>query len=458
MADSLDQKVMGIPSFDEFLSLFSGRYNGERTFRSMVHKYMKISGLHAFSLGVKKRIFPAWYRRETESIVRSYAARIYDDLKVAAELEREQKELERIAAEERVHADSVEHAMADANKASNEVMHAENQSAAAISDIQQSYKREVSGIQAAARQQADEIMLKTDAAEVARERLSEYVRASPLIKTGASGELAFDERQIERKLEEIILEEVLSDMAREGDAGFMSKIKDSYDGLIAYFAEIDDLSEIPRVEWRQSIIYSRAHGYRYPQFPYLISGKPEESSGRASIDTALSLDISGSMLDNSRFVVAQKAALALSALMRRLNEKNNTYLSVFNVSLEQVTSLQLLREVNPAGGTLTELAIDWLIETLENSRPSIAYLMTDGLPNHIEATVQAARKFRDHPYIMLRIFLIDGDDESEPIIRQIGRAAGPQTKVIPVKNYQLPNGLIKDLSQAIKGMYSVNTF
>ncbi len=252
----------------------------------------------------------------------------------------------------------------------------------------------------------------------------------------------------------------MSEFAQEGASGFMASVKNSYDGLIAYYAEIDELSELPNVEWRQSIAYSRAHGYRYPQFPYLISGKTDDSSsrGRASIDTALSLDISGSMRDDGRFSVGQKTALALSALMRRMNPRNNTYLSVFNYHLEPVTSLKLLREVKPDGGTLTELALEWLIGTLKDSRPSIAYLMTDGRPNNIEATVMAARKFRDYPNILLRIFLIDGDAESEEIIRQIGRAAGPSTKVIPVKNYQLPSGLIKEISQAIKGMYAIDAF
>jgi len=95
---------------------------------------------------------------------------------------------------------------------------------------------------------------------------------------------------------------------------------------------------------------------------------------------------------------------------------------------------------------------------LSDSGPSIAYLITDGDPNHLEETVASAKKFTNHPNVMLRIFLIDGNKETEGKIRKIGRAAGPPTKVIPVKNYQLSGGVIRDVAKAISEMYSIDQF
>ncbi len=458
MADDLEAKVEQeeIPEFGDFVAAFSERYMAEQSFRNMVHQYMRISGVEVFSLNLRKRFFPNWYKRATGDIINKYAEKIYDDLKLASEIEKEKEQMEKAEIELSAHSNTVEQAEAEEMNLRNDVEGLNYRSGLAKSSIEGLYQQRISEEQRAARQAASEIQVMTDAEAIARQKLGEYVTASPLLKKGDSGMLSFDEKKIEQKLEEIFLEEVLDEVAREESSGFMANLKDSYNGFADYFAELESLSELPNIAWPQSIIYSRTRGYRYPRFPYFITGKAEESlrTGRASIDTAVSLDISGSMDENNRFNVAVKTTLALSALMRRLNEKNRTYLSVFNENLKPVTSIQLLREIRPYDGTSTELALKWLAETLADSKPSIAYLITDGLPNRMNDTINAAKKFRDYPNIMLRIFLIDGDAESEENIRQIGNAAG-STKVIPVKNYQLPTGVIKDLSEVIKGMYAI---
>ena len=60
--------------------------------------------------------------------------------------------------------------------------------------------------------------------------------------------------------------------------------------------------------------------------------------------------------------------------------------------------------------------------------------------------------------MLLRIFLIDGDQETENIVRKMGRAAGYKTKVVPIKNYEFENGMIRDIREAMTEMYDIGEF
>src|SRR3989344_6098631 len=101
--------------------------------------------------------------------------------------------------------------------------------------------------------------------------------------------------------------------------------------------------------------------------------------------------------------------------MRQLNPRNHTYLSVYSDLVEELRAAELLREMKAGGGTRTELALDWMRGKLEKSGPSFAYLITDGDPNDVPATIAAASQYRGLP-IFLRIILIDGDERTEGII------------------------------------------
>ncbi|MBI5065584.1 hypothetical protein HZA97_05090, partial [Candidatus Woesearchaeota archaeon] len=76
----------------------------------------------------------------------------------------------------------------------------------------------------------------------------------------------------------------------------------------------------------------------------------------------------------------------------------------------------------------------------------------------MELAEAAARKYRDHPNVRLRIFFIDGDQASTEMMRKIARAAGNDTKIIPIKNYQLAAGTLKEVQDVLGEMYSANEF
>jgi len=163
------------------------------------------------------------------------------------------------------------------------------------------------------------------------------------------------------------------------------------------------------------------------------------------------------MDENQRWEIAQKTTLALHSLMRKLNPKNNTYLACYDNVITPATTAQMMRELRPNGGTETDRALYWMRDVLKDSGPSIGYLLTDGAPNSTSAAIEAAKEFRN-TQIMLNIFLIDGNYDTESITREIGKAAGDRTRVIPVTNYQLATGAIKNIDEVIREMYTINDF
>ncbi len=457
------EKLITEQEYEEVLPLeqhivhFSERYNEEKQFREIVHNYLKLGGFKKAVLSIEKKLLPSRYSKKTDILVQGYAKKIREDLIKAAEVKKELLELKKVA-------DELENKAGGINdtKGLQQTTYQQHQEAvinkdSAIKQAGNDTYAKIKGEEERSVKEIEDVKRLTDAEDMAKKKLKDLIVSSPLIKSDERGALSFDEQKICEKLEDIFLKEIIEGIEKEdGNTGFVARVKTAYSGLISHYDVIEDLGELPDTDWIESTIFSRTKGYRAPAFPYLITGKYEKrAKGKVSIDTAIALDSSSSMDENNRFVVAKKTALATSSLMRKLNSKNKTYLSHFNGGVYPVTSSDLIRSVNPYNGTATELALGWLLNTLADSGLSIAYLITDGYPNSLDATIAAAKNFRNYSNMLLRIFFIDGEKESEKNIRMIGEAAGPATKVVPVKNYQLSGGVIRDISKAIGEMYSI---
>jgi len=220
-----------------------------------------------------------------------------------------------------------------------------------------------------------------------------------------------------------------------------------------------DLSDLPQVDWTKSIILSRTRGYRTPQHPYLVAGK-FEGRGKVSLDTAIAIDNSRSMMNNNRLDAARKTGLAVSALMRKLNPDNETFLAKYSDRLDEISSAELMK-LRISGATRTDLALKWGLEKLSGRGPSFFYLVTDGVPYPYSAEkncYKIAEQYKQHSDIMLRVFLIDGNDNAKKIIRKIGKAAGESTKVIPVESRKLASGVMKELSESMNDMMDIMNF
>ena len=450
MVGSLE-KIAEVDELDKFVENFSNRYNSERRFRDIIHTYFNLKGFEKLKLDVSGFIFPGWYRRKTDEMIRDYAVEIRQKAIKAKELK---DELARIRkAEEELQRKAIEKRNAEQKylEAQREYETVQRQKEGEKRQAQQELNGNVYEEEKRRKEAEANITKSTDAEELARQHLIKFAKSSSLVKVRDDGTFVFNETNLLKKLEDVFLDEVVEGIEKEdGSGGFVAKTKQAYDGTISYFAEIEDLSELPDVDWHQSIIYSRSMGFKNPRFPYLISGK-YEGRAKTSLDTAIIFDRSGSMNQNGRIDAARKTALATSALMRKLNPKNETFMACYNGELTELTSKDVL-SVQPDDGTDTAMALTWLLTKLNGRGPSFAYLITDGLPNSVEDAVKAATQFQRYPEIMLRMFLVDGNEESRKAIKAIGRAAGPDTKVVCVDNYQLAGGAIRDLSSAIKQM------
>ena len=449
---------------DEYVTQFSSRYQYENSFREVVHHYLGLKRGRRLKLLFGKRLRPGWYQQQTMGLIQEYATRIRTDLEHALEIKKTEQELEQLELELKSRGTEVDKATEAHEQVQGEYASLAAQRERALREAQAQFDSQRGEEETRKQKELADVETRLDAQRIVTEKVRQFLLDSPLLKVQGQGnseeEIEFNDDIVVRRLENLFLKEIVEGIEQEnGRGGFIAKVREAYEGVITHWDEIQDISELAYVDWAQSTILSRTMGFSKPQFPYLVVGRGE-AQGKASIDTAIVIDTSGSMKKRQRFEMAQKTTLALHALMRNLNSQNQTYLAHYNSDIHPCTSADLMKRVSPDGGTRTDLALNWLLEKLTGRGPSLAYLMTDGYPEgcSVQDCITIAQRFRDHPYIKLRIFMIDGDAENKAIIRKIGLAAGTDTAIIPVENYQLANGLIKDVSQAIGEMYSISSF
>src|SRR3989338_8782138 len=86
--DAVSAETLAIMPLETYLNLFTLRYNKESSFKDIVHKYLKITGLKKFGLGLKKNFSPGAYKRQINDMVRQYAVRIREEMENAKALEK----------------------------------------------------------------------------------------------------------------------------------------------------------------------------------------------------------------------------------------------------------------------------------------------------------------------------------------------------------------------------------
>ena len=445
------------PEVEQYVDQFSRRYREEKVFRELVHRYLGLSPVKRLGLSLGSALAAGWHRRRTDELIRRYAFKVHQAMEAARNLPREEAELQR--AEQALHERSDEAACSARSRE-----HAESSYEALVAGQdreRESVEAELAlaraGADQALREASEAVAEQTDLQQVVKSKLQQQLQDSPYITVGDDGVARFDDQVLERRLEELFLQEIVEDIEAQTGSGFMAGLGEAYDGVISHWAEMEDLSELSEVDWVQSLIYARTRGYRTPRYPYLITGK-FEGPRPTSIDSAISVDTSLSMSENNRMEVARKTALATRALMRRLNPANQTFLSHFSRELNEVTSGDFVKIVKPKGGTRTELALEWLLEKLGGRGPAMAYLITDGEPSWPDRAIDTAARFTDHPEILLRVFLVDGDPHAQRIVREMGNAAGERTRVIPVTAEELPGGVIQDVAVVIDEMIDITEF
>lgn len=461
-AGSPGQKGIIILPIEEYRNRFNKRYENETYFRNRVHDYLGISKAQKFKLGVGEIFARSWYQKTTRAMIDQYSQVVFDDLMKAKKLEDDLAKFNQMKLQLEGQAKQVRNTNRDALSVertfAEEVAVREVAVAEKKQELNDNLQKESEQFQVS----KQEVVATTDVREIVRVKLNQVIRGSSLVKVNQSGEIVFNEAKVVKKLEDMFLDEVVAEIESDGFKDFMRKMQSEYDGVVSHYADLEDLSELGEVDWVDSIVLSRSKGYRVPVFPYLVAAKYQtKESIRPTIDSAISVDVSGSMDQDGKFDSAKKASLALHAVERKINPNNSVYLSVFSrESIRDVTTREMMNDVFPGGGTPTHLALKWGLDKLRDSKCGVVYLVTDGQPNdqYMDACVEEAKKYKDYPHVMLRVFLVDGDDESRTKIKKIGSAAGQMTRVACVKGKDLAKGVVKDFSECIGQMKSIDNF
>lgn len=451
--------------------IFYKRYVRESTFREMVHDYLGLSIFQKGGLKLGKVFRKKWYGRRTKELIYTYAEHIRTEQEKVQELEKEKAELQK--AEEEIHRREEELKKAESSQREAYLKYgkAEAEKKAAVTAVETTVSQKVQEEEGRANEELRQLRQEKDARLLVQQKLTEHLTSSPLLKINAAGVIEFNEEKLVQRLEDLFLKEIVDGIEKESGSGFISNTIRQYNEVISHWDELEELGEIGRVDWVRSMIYSRSKGYRRPTFPYLIAAKHEETrkTGRGQVASANIVDSSGSMKNNNRWQAAIKMELAAVALMRKLNPDNKTYSAHFNDAVYPVSSAELLRLMDrtPKGGTRTDLALEWLLNTLKEAGPAIANLTTDGYPEcnpyefkseelFMKRVYETARRFRDYPLIKLRIFGVDLDESTKAIVRYIQKEAG--AKVCFVDSQRLGKEVIKDYAAAIGEMHEVGEF
>jgi len=463
-----DRDALVLLPLDEYVFRFKERYYGEDTFRDLVHKYLGMSGGQLFKLKFQKSWSHKRYMRNTDKLINDYAFKIRTETeKAILDMSADSKEFEEYSKVLHKKTDTIREINNNANNLNSEYNGLMNEKDSARQNAEKELRNKQEFLKAQTERAKQEILIKTNTKAILTDKIKEFLSKSNYVQND-SGTLTWDEEKLSEKLSDVFLNEILLDM--DGGTGrFMVNTKDIYQGMISHWENLGSISELGKVDWLRSIQYSRSKGYEVPQYPFLRVGKPDmeniKKAAYASLDTAIAFDVSGSM-QGKKFQIERKTVCGTHAMMRRLNPKNNTYLAEFDDELRALTLAELIRksDANNAG-TNTHLALNWLLETLKDSGPSIAMLVTDGAPNNLQYAVDAAKPFKKYDNIMLRLMLIYAPDANpldvgivEENIREIGRAAGPRTKVMPIKYTDMSKVMITDISSAISGMYDIDKF
>lgn len=457
-----DPDSVVIKPVQEYYDEYYPRYIKEARFRDNVHKTLNLGSFKKLGLSFSKSLSKKSYQKKAGNIVKQYADHVVKDLqdyKLALEIKWEEQELKKAEEEASIIQKKYNNLLAEKSAAERELKKLKEEKENIMKDINSKYEKNIQILESDKKKKITNLEKKLDVDAIVEENVKKIITTNNILKKNDDGSLKYDESILEKKLEDVCLKEVIEGMEKEGNFGFMSKLKFTYSSFADRWDVIEDISELTNIDLVKSIIYSRSKGYMYPVYPFLVTGKPgqQKEKVRGSITSGICTDVSTSMLGNYRFEMAQKTSLALRSVMRKLNPLNETYLSYFSSTFSEVSSIGLYREVKPDGNTMMHYAIDWFIDKLKDAGPSIAILITDGAPSDIPETFASAARLKQFPNIHLRIYLIDGNYETRETVKKIGSAAGPLTKFVPVASKDLGGSAIKDLNGAIGELSYTNT-
>jgi hypothetical protein len=454
---------------EQFVERYRYKYEHEKSFRQKVLRHLELTRFQKVKLlvtkGLQKVGVKRFYERTVSSHIDQYATEHWRDYKTERERLQDLEPGAAVLAQRDVLAQKEERAR--------ELLESRIRDAMSEAD---GYKSQVAELRVQSEQEAQRIAQEAEARRIEIIRAHDYraaakniaekaIARSELTKTDERGNVTFDSARIVKKLEDILLDNFVFQIEGNNTGGFMSNLGSMFeeaDDEFEYEIDVmDDLGDYMDIDWDASIALSAEHGYHVPTPPHIMVRRQKpvmKRLGRIGVDTATIIDVSGSMFPE-RFPYAQQMGLAVNGLMRKLSENNESYLGVYGSTARDITGEGLARYVQENDGTNTGMALDWGLAKLgQSGKPGIVNLITDGEPTDGSNSLWAADRYKNHPNVLLCIYLIDPDEESKEKMREIGQRAGPDTRFLPIPVDRLGRDVIQSISDSITTIYNNQNF
>ena len=459
---------LGIKPVKEYYEKIKEKYYSVEQVKERVHQRADISNVYVMKLNFWKRFNNDKYLEETKELIQKFAYQAREDTLRTKLLNYKLHEADKIkknvsSQEEELHKIEEEKKQAEMT-----LQNITSQTEAQKREAKQNLESDEIALQKQLDASLEALNQKYNTEDLIQQQLEELINSSDLLLAdpNGSGNFIYDTARMMEHLEDNMLNDVVKEMGpgKTAEALIRSLKIDEKNLIYSHQDEISDLSELGDIDWGETMIRAAEHGsiengFLVPKYSDLVVDKykPKNAVEKGHIDTAISLDISGSMTDFGKWPVAQKTVYALHSLLRRMNPENETYMSVYADELTpDIDTHYIYKDAIPEGSTATTDALSWLYDTLKDKPFAMAYLLTDGLPNEIEDAVKAAKKFRDHSNVVLRLFYITSEDdyyfqESKDNIKRMGKAAGLSEKeIIFVDPAKLAGAVIGDVGKAIR--------
>jgi len=195
----------------------------------LIHKYLKLSNFKKLKIGLFSIFSETAYKHETEELIKTYAIKTRDDLETYINAKKDLLQISSIAKEAENKKNSLETAQGNVTQTNiqySNILQAKNQE---IDQVRVETERINSKLLEEKRAEEERIKAATDAKRILEEKLKEHLVDSGVVNLSSNGSISgFNEAIIMKKLEDIMLGDVLSDLSKEGNSGFLSKVQSTY--------------------------------------------------------------------------------------------------------------------------------------------------------------------------------------------------------------------------------------
>lgn len=269
-------------------------------------------------------------------------------------------------------------------------------------------------------------------------------------------ELKYNTTAIVDRLSEIFLDDILEKAGKDALEGYRSMLSGSLG--VEYSGRGASRPDVPPrgVDWVASSRAAMEGGKDFPDEDDLVVRYPESEK---IIKAVVAVDVSYSMGDDNKIVLAKKTALALGKMIKNINKENSVKYLKFWGDNNAVTPAQLylagLGMQTNIGGALRQALK--MLDKNQKTDVGMVYLVTDCSFENCgydpSDSFRAAKKFSERENYYLRMFFMNPTEMTMRDAKKVARCAGKNSMLIPVNPESLDVSAVEDVASLFKGIY-----